>query len=81
MGTPTTRMDTMKFRIQSRAKSSLVDQCTEREKSRIVKINEVLEFDHPPSGDEIQKAIASLPKYEACKLHFLETLAIKKLPD
>jgi hypothetical protein len=41
----------------------------------------VLEFDHPPTGDEIQSAIASLPKYEACTVQFLETLAIQKLPD
>jgi hypothetical protein len=71
----------MKFRIQSRARSSQLDKSTERVKSRVIKINEVLEFDHHPTGEEIQAAIARLPKYEACQVKFLETLAIKKLPD
>ena len=71
----------MKFKIQSRARSSQLDETTERLKSRIIKINEVLEFDHHPSGDEIQNAILNLPKYETCSLLFLETLAIQKLPD
>jgi hypothetical protein len=69
----------MKFRIQSRAKSSLFDQNTERVKSKLILVNEVLEFDHYPSGDEIQTAIASLPKYKSCMMRFLETLTIKKL--
>jgi hypothetical protein len=71
----------MKFRIQSRAKSSLLDQTTERVKSKVIYVNEVLEFDHLPTGIEIQTAIARLPKYQACMIQFLETLAIKKLPD
>jgi hypothetical protein len=71
----------MKFRIQSRARSSQVDKSTERVKHKTILVNEVLEFDHPPTGDEIQTAIASLPKYEACTVRFLETLAIKRLPD
>ena len=71
----------MKFRIQSRARSSQVDKSTERVKHKTILVNEVLEFDHPPTGDEIQTAIASLPKYEACTVQFLETLAIQKLPD
>jgi hypothetical protein len=50
-------------------------------KHKTILVNEVLEFDHPPTGDEIQTAIASLPKYEACTVRFLETLAIKRLPD
>jgi hypothetical protein len=71
----------MKFKIQSRAKSSQLDQASERVKSRIVFINEVLEFDHYPNGDEIQTAIASLPKYKSCMMCFLDTLAIKKLQE
>jgi hypothetical protein len=71
----------MKFRIQSRAKSSQLDHATERMKSKIIFVNEVLEFDHYPTGDEIQIAIASLPKYKSCIVRFLETLAIKKLPE
>jgi hypothetical protein len=71
----------MKFRVQSRVRSSQLDQSTKREKSRVIKINEVLEFDHLPTGAEIQTALYKLPKYEACKLHFLETLAIQKLSD
>jgi len=71
----------MKFRIQSRAKSSQLDQTSERVKSRVIIVNEVLEFDHYPTGDEIQTAIASLPKYKSCMMRFLETLAIKKLPE
>jgi len=71
----------MKFRIQSRARSSQLDESTERVSSRVIKINEVLEFDHHPTGEEIQTAITRLPKYEACQVKFLETLAIKKLPD
>jgi hypothetical protein len=47
----------------------------------MIKINEVLEFDHHPTGEEIQTAITRLPKYEACQVQFLETLAIQKLPD
>jgi hypothetical protein len=74
-------MDEMRFRIQSRVRSSQLDESTERVKSRIIKINEVLEFDHLPSGVEIQSAILKLPKYEACKIKFLETLAIRKLPE
>ena len=58
-----------------------MDGCGERVKTRIVRINEVLEFDHHPSGDEIQIAITNLPKYEACQMQFLETLAIIKLPE
>jgi hypothetical protein len=58
-----------------------LDKSTEKVKSRVVKINEVLEFDHNPTGDEIQTAIASLPKYGSCTLRFMGTLAIKKLPD
>ena len=58
-----------------------MDECTERVKSRVIKINEVLEFDHQPTGDEIQTAIANLPKYESCRMQFLETLAIQKLTD
>ena len=69
----------MKFRIQSRARSSQFDQITERVKSKFVIVNEVLEFDHYPSGDEIQTAIAGLPKYKLCMMRFLETLTIKKL--
>jgi hypothetical protein len=71
----------MKFRIQSRARSSQLDESTERVKSRVIKINEVLEFDHHPTGEEIQTAITKLPKYESCGIRLLETLAIKKLPD
>jgi hypothetical protein len=71
----------MKFRIQSRARSSRLDNSTERVKHKTIFVNEVLEFDHHPTGDEIQTAIASLPKYEDCTMRFLETLAIKKLPD
>jgi len=71
----------MKFRIQSRARSSQLDESTERVKSRVIKINEVLEFDHHPTGEEIQTAIANLPKYETCNMQFLETLGIKKLAD
>jgi len=71
----------MKFRIQSRAKSSQLNQTSERVKSRVIIVNEVLEFDHYPTGDEIQTAIASLPKYKSCMMRFLETLAIKKLPE
>ena len=71
----------MKFRIQSRARSSQVDKSTEQVKRKTIFVNEVLEFDHPPTGDEIQTAIARLPKYEACTVQFLETLAIKKLPE
>jgi len=71
----------MKFRIQSRAKSSQLDQTSERVKSKVIFVNEVLEFDHYPSGDEIQTAIASLSKYKSCMIRFLETLAIKKLPE
>ena len=71
----------MKFRIQSRARSSQVDECTEGVKSRVININEVLEFDHQPTGDEIQTALANLLKYESSRMQFLETLAIKKLPD
>jgi hypothetical protein len=71
----------MKFRIQSRARSSRLDRATERVKHKTTFVNEALEFDHHPTGDEIQTAIASLPKYEACTVRFLETLAIKKLPD
>lgn len=71
----------MKFRIQSRAKSSQISQTSERVKTKIVTVNEVLEFDHYPSGDEIQTAIASLPKYKSCRIWFLETLAIKKLTE
>jgi hypothetical protein len=71
----------MKFRIQSRAKSSQVDQTTEWVKSRVIIVNEVLEFDHYPTGEEIQTTIASLPKYKFCMVRFLETLAIKRLPE
>ena len=71
----------MKFRIQSRAKSIQGDQTSERVKSKLIFVNEVLEFDHFPSGDEIQTAIASLPKFKTCKVRFLEMLAIKKLPE
>jgi len=71
----------MKFKIQSRARSKKLDETTEQLKSKIVKINEVLEFDHHPTGEEIQTAILNLPKYESCNLQFLETLAIQKLPD
>ncbi len=71
----------MKFRIQSRARSSQVDKSTERVKHKTIFVNEVLEFDHPPTGDEIQTAITRLPKYEACTVQFLETLAIKKLSE
>lgn len=71
----------MKFRIQSQARSSQLDESTERMKSRIIKINEVLEFDHHPTGEEIQIAITRLPKYESWEIRFLETLAIQKLPD
>ena len=71
----------MKFRIQSRARSSQLDKSTERVKSRVIKISEVLEFDHHPTGEEIQIAIARLPKFESCEMQFLETLAIKKLPE
>ena len=71
----------MRFRIQSRARSSQLDRSTERVKSRLIKINEVLEFDHHPTGEEIQTAITNMPKYNACKMQFLETLAIKKLPE
>ena len=71
----------MRFRIQSQARSSQLDQSTERVKSRVIKINEVLEFDHHPTGEEIQTAITKLPKYNACAIRFLETLAIKKLSD
>ena len=71
----------MKFRIQSRAKSIQQDQASERVKSKRIFVNEVLEFDHYPSGDEIQTAIASLPKYASCKVRLLETLAIKQLPE
>lgn len=71
----------MKFKIQSRAKSSQLDKSTERLKSKVIRINEVLEFDHHPTGDEIQHAIVNLPKYETYNLKFLETLAIQKLPD
>jgi hypothetical protein len=71
----------MKFRIQSRAKSSQVGQGTERVRSRVIIVNEVLEFDHHPTGEEIQAALASLPKYRACMMRFLETLTIKKLPE
>ena len=71
----------MKFRIQSRAKSSQIDQASERVKSKLIHVNEVLEFDHLPTGEEIQTAIASLPKYKSCLMLFLETLAIKKLPE
>lgn len=69
----------MKFRIQSRAKSIQVDQASERVKSKVIYVNEVLEFDHLPSGEEIQSSLASLPKYKSCRLQFLETLAIKRL--
>lgn len=71
----------MKFRIHSRARSSQVDQTSERVKSRVIYVNEVLEFDHLPTGEEIQAAIAGLPKYKSCIMQFLETLAIKKLPE
>jgi hypothetical protein len=71
----------MKFRIQSRAKSSKVDQTTERVKSKVIIVNEVLEFDHYPTGDEIQIAITSLPKYKSCMMRFLETIVIKRLPE
>jgi hypothetical protein len=71
----------MKFRIQSRARSRKLDKSTERVRSRVIKINEVLEFDHHPTGEEIQTAITRLPKFEACQVQFLETLAIKKLPE
>jgi hypothetical protein len=71
----------MKFKVQSRARASQVDQSTERVKHKTILINEILEFDHHPTGDEIQSAIASLPKYESCAMRFLETLAIRKLPD
>ena len=71
----------MKFKIQSRAKSNKLDESTERLRSRVIKINEVFEFDHHPTGEEIQSAIVSLPKYESCNLQFLETLAIQKLSD
>jgi len=74
-------MGIMKFKIQSRARSSQLDKSTEQLKSRVIRINEVLEFDHHPTGDEIQNALLSLPKYETCSLKFLETLAIQKLPD
>jgi hypothetical protein len=47
----------MKFRIQSRARSSQLDKSRERVKSKVIKINEVLEFDHLPTGEEIQSAI------------------------
>ena len=84
MGTYNMRIggwDEMKFRIQSRARSSQLDESTEQVKSRVIRINEVLEFDHLPSGEEIQIAIVTLPKYESCAIRFLETLAIQKLPD
>jgi hypothetical protein len=71
----------MKFRIQSRAKSSHMEQGSARVRSKVIIVNEVLEFDHYPSGEEIQAAIAGLPKYKACQVRFLETLAIKKLPE
>lgn len=71
----------MKFRIQSQARSSQFDESTERVKSRLIKINEVLEFDHHPTVEEIQTAITGLPKYGSWEIRFLETLAIKKLPD
>jgi len=71
----------MKFRIQSRAKSIQEDQTSKRVKSKRIFVNEVLEFDHYPSGDEIQTAITNLPKYKACKVRFLETLAIQKLSE
>ncbi len=71
----------MKFRIQSRGRSQQLDESTERVRSRVIKINEVLEFDHHPTGEEIQTAISKLPKYKTCQVQFLETLAIKKLSD
>lgn len=71
----------MKFRIQSRGRSHQLDKLTDRVRSRVIKINEVLEFDHLPTGEEIQTAISKLPKYETCQVQFLETLAIKKLSD
>lgn len=71
----------MKFRIQSRTKSSQLDQATERVKSKLIYVNEVLEFDHLPTGEEILTANAGLPKYQSCMMQFLETLAIKKLPE
>jgi hypothetical protein len=73
--------DVMKFRIQSRVRSSQVNKSTERVKHKTIIINEVLEFDNHPTGDEIQTAIACLPKYETYIVQFLETLAIKKLID
>ena len=47
----------------------------------MVFVNEVLEFDHYPNGDEIQTAIANMPKYRSRTIQFLETLVIKKLPE
>jgi hypothetical protein len=58
-----------------------MDTSTERVKSRVININEVLEFDHLPTGEEIQSAISRLPKFETCRVQFLETLAIQKLSD
>lgn len=71
----------MKFRIQSRGRARQLDASTARVKSRFIKINEVLEFDHHPTGKEIQTAISKLPKYKTCRVQFLETLAIQKLSD
>jgi hypothetical protein len=71
----------MKFRVQSRGRSHQLDKSTAQVKSRVIKINEVLEFDHHPTGEEIQTAISKLPKYKTCQVQFLETLAIQKLSD
>ena len=80
-GTNKSGLELMKFKIQSRARSSELDKSNNRLKSRIIKINEVLEFDHHPTGEEIQTAIVNLPKYDSYNLQFLDTLAIQKLPD
>ena len=61
----------MKFRISSTAKASYVGN-NEQLVSKIMPVSEILEFDHEPTDEEIQRAFEKLPTYSKYILQWKE---------
>ncbi len=69
----------MKYRIRSRAKATYLD-LNSRPHTKIIQVDEVLEFAHEPSDEEIQIAFERHPAYTQYILQWIELFKKDEIP-
>jgi hypothetical protein len=68
----------MKYRIRSTAKATWLGQ-NSQPLTKIIHVDEILEFEHEPSDEEVQRAFEKHSAYAQYSLQWIELFEVKKI--